>query len=126
MSRRRILVIDDELPIRTVIQACLEDIAGWEVLTAESGSEGIILAATQQPDAILLDISMPELDGEATFRQLHEASITCTIPVVFLTARALPEEQEKYRQLGAVGLIVKPFNPITLTSQIAQQLGWQL
>jgi two-component system, OmpR family, alkaline phosphatase synthesis response regulator PhoP len=124
MNRRRILVIDDELPIRAVIQACLEDLAGWQVITAESGHEGVDLAIAQQPDAILLDVSMPELDGEATFQRLRQAPTTCTIPIVFLTARALPEEQEKYLQLGAVGLIIKPFNPMTLTQQIAQQLGW--
>jgi CheY-like chemotaxis protein len=126
MSNRQVLVIDDELPIRAVIQACLEDIAGWDVICAESGIEGIDMAVAQRPDAILLDISMPELDGVATFHRLREIPTTCTIPIVFLTAKALPEEQEKYLNLGAVGLIVKPFNPMTLTGQIAQHLGWDI
>lgn len=124
MSNRRILVIDDEAPIRAVIQGCLEELAGWEVLTAESGYEGVAIASSQKPDAILLDMSMPGLDGEATFELLHNNPDTSFIPVVFLTAKALPEERAHYLKLGAGGLITKPFSPLTLASQIASQIGW--
>lgn len=126
MANKRVLVIDDEAAIRAVIQGCLEDVAEWDVLTAETGYEGLILAEQENPDAILLDISMPELSGEETFQQLQNNPATRSIPVVFLTAKALPEEKERFLQLGVIGLIVKPFDPMTLAEHVAEQLGWEL
>lgn len=124
MSTKRVLVVDDEADIRTVIQGCLEDIAEWDVLTAASGEEGIQLAITEQPDGILMDVSMPGMSGLDAFHKLQEDSRTQTIPVVLLTAQALSEEQAVFTTLAIAGIIVKPFNPMTLVDRVTQIFGW--
>ncbi|MEB3337179.1 MAG: response regulator [Leptolyngbyaceae bacterium] len=124
MSTKRILIIDDEEPIREIVQACLEDLGGWEVVSAESAKEGLLKAQTAQPDAILLDVSMPEMDGVALFEQLQKIPAVQAIPVVLLTARVLHIDRTRFEPLGIAGLISKPFNPVTLCEQIAQVLGW--
>lgn len=126
MTRKRILVIDDEPAIREVIQSCLEELAGWEVITASGGQEGLAIAVTEQPDAILLDSSMPDLSGEETYRQLQDNPTTRSIPVAFLTGKTHPREQAQFGRLGVTRLILKPFSPITLVDEIAQQFGWRV
>ena len=126
MTAKQILVIDDEQRIQEVIQTCLEILNGWQVLTASSGSEGLLKAQTQQPDAILLDVSMPEMDGLTTFQKLQENPTTESIPVVLLTAKVQPAERDEFAQLGVAGFIAKPFDPLTLASQIASVLSWDL
>jgi CheY-like chemotaxis protein len=122
----RILVIDDEQRIQEVIQTCLEILVGWEVLTASSGNEGLLIAQTQQPDAILLDVSMPGMDGLATFERLQENPTTQSVPVILLTAKVQPADRERFAQLGIAGVILKPFDPVQLASQVASALGWSL
>jgi CheY-like chemotaxis protein len=122
---KRILIIDDEDDIREVAQLTLEAVGGFEVLTAESGSEGIIKAETEQPDAILLDVMMPEMDGITTFKQLQANSLTSNIPVILLTAKVQASDQRRFAELGIIGMVPKPFDPMTLTDQVAEVLGWQ-
>jgi CheY-like chemotaxis protein len=124
MPTKRVLIVDDEADIRAIIQGCLEDIAGWEVLTATSGEEGIQLAIAEQPDGILMDVSMPGMSGLEALRRLQEDSKTRMIPVVLLTAKVLIEEQEIFATLAIAGVIVKPFNPMTLVDQVTQVFGW--
>lgn len=126
MSVKRILIVDDEYRIREVTKLALEMMAGWEVLTAASGSEGLIQAEAEQPDAILLDVMMPDLDGTATLAKLQSNSATRHIPVFLLTAKAQPGEQHLLTQQGAIAVIAKPFEPLTLASEIAEALGWPL
>lgn len=95
MANRRILVIDDEDGIREIIQICLEAVAGWQVFTAASGSEGLINAQSTLPDAILLDVMMPDMDGPTTFRQLRANAVTQDIPTILLTAKAKISEQQQ-------------------------------
>ncbi|UFP92782.1 response regulator [Gloeobacter morelensis] len=121
---RRILVIDDEADIREVIQLTLELTRGWEILAAESGHEGIALAASRHPDAILLDVMMPEMDGVATFARLQAEVATCAIPVVLLTAKAQSADKRRFAALGVAGVIAKPFDPMGLTDQLEVLLGW--
>lgn len=102
----------------------LEAVAGWETVSAPSGRDGIRLAREHQPDAILLDVMMPDLDGPSTFRLLREDPATRLIPVVFLTAKAQAVEQRVLRDLGANGVIAKPFDPLELAKQISGLLGW--
>lgn len=97
---KRILIIDDEDDIREVAQLTLEAVGGFEVLTAESGSEGIKKAETEQPDAILLDVMMPEMDGITTFKQLQANSLTNNIPVILLTAKVQASDQRRFAELG--------------------------
>ena len=121
---RRILLIDDEVDIHRITQVGLMMEAGWELLTAQSGGEGIDMAASEQPDAILLDVMMPGRDGVATLKLLQESSQTQTIPVIFMTAKAQSADRRQLYKLGAQGVITKPFDPMTLASQISGFLGW--
>jgi CheY-like chemotaxis protein len=82
------------------------------------------MAASEQPDAILLDVMMPGRDGVATLKLLQESSQTQTIPVIFMTAKAQSADRRQLYALGAQGVITKPFDPMTLASQISGFLGW--
>ena len=99
--------------------------AGWKVLTASSGSEGLALAQSQQPDAILLDVMMPNLDGTETLVRLQANSTTEQIPVLLLTAKAEPIEPNQLSE-GVRAVIEKPFDPLQLANLIAEALGWSL
>lgn len=124
VAAKRILIIDDAEDIREVAQVSLEVVGGWEVLTASSGIEGVAKAVAQQPDAILLDVMMPDQDGPTTFLQLQANSATQHIPVILLTAKALAGDRRMFADLGVVSVIAKPFEPMSLASQVAKLLGW--
>ena len=103
----------------------MEDIAGWEVLIANSGEQGLKIAEKEELDGILMDISMPGIGGLEALQRLQENASTQTIPVALLTAKALAEEQEIFACLSIVGLIVKPFDPMTLVEQVAGVFSWK-
>ncbi|MGL4884567.1 MAG: response regulator [Waterburya sp.] len=126
MNNKRILLIDDEETIREVVQVGIEIEAGWQVAIASSGLEGIDLAQRQQPDAILLDVMMPDMDGISTLSNLKANAQTCSIPVIFLTAKTQATEKNELQNLGVVDVITKPFNSMTLASQIAKILKWEM
>lgn len=121
---KRILIVDDEERIREVVKACLEDLGGWQTLTAESGAEALYKAETESLDAILLDISMPDMDGFAFLQKLRQNYKTQDIPIILLTAKVLPHDWERFSQIKVAGVIAKPFNPVTICTQVAQILGW--
>ena len=125
MSTKRILLIDDEVDIHRIAQVGLMMEAGWELLTAQSSDEGLAIATSEPLDAILLDVMMPGRDGVATLKVLQESPETQAIPVIFLTAKAQSSDRRRFYALGAQGVITKPFNPITLASQMSGFLGWQ-
>lgn len=125
MNEKLILVVDDEITVREVVQICLEDLGGWRVLLAPSAQDGLKLAATEQPDAIVLDISMPGMDGFAFLDRLKGNPQSKSIPVVLLTAKALWFTQHQLQQLKVAGAISKPFNSLTLSQTIASMLGWE-
>jgi CheY-like chemotaxis protein len=122
---RRVLLIDDEAAVREVAQVSLEMMAGWDVLAAASGPEGLAQATAEQPDAILLDVMMPDMDGQATLAALRASPTTRHIPVVLLSAIVHPADQPAFTHLGAAGVIAKPFDALTLASQVADLLGWE-
>ncbi len=124
MNPKQILMIDDEIDIQTIARMGLNLISGWQVLTASSGQEGIQQAKGHQPDAILLDVMMPDMDGVATLAALKADAMTQAIPVIFLTAKSKASDRQKLYALGAQGVINKPFDPTTLASQISGFLGW--
>jgi len=124
MAAKRILVIDDEADIREVAQLSLEISSDWEVLVASSGQEGLILAADCQPDAILLDVMMPDMDGPTTWKHLQANPTTQHIPVILLTAKVQATEQRNYAKLGVAAVFAKPFDPVTLADLIAETLDW--
>jgi CheY-like chemotaxis protein len=102
----------------------LESVAGWEVVTANSGTQGLARAVEQQPDAILLDVMMPGMDGPTTFRELRKNPATANIPVLLLTAKVQANDQRRFADLGVSAILFKPFDPLTLSAQIADVLGW--
>ena len=124
MTHRKVLVVDDEDGVREVIQICLEAVAGWQVLTAASGKGGLEIAQEEQPDAILLDVMMPGMDGATTFQELQANPHTQHIPTILLTAKAKISEQKQLRDLGVAGVIVKPFEAHSLVTQVEQILSW--
>lgn len=122
---KRILVIDDEDDIREVVQICLSELGGWEAIAAESGSEGLKRVSSEDLDAILLDVSMPEMDGFRFFELLQQTPHAQSIPVVLLTAKILPDDRAKFAEMGVAGVITKPFNPAQICQQIAEILNWE-
>ena len=122
---RRILIIDDEDDIREVAALSLEATAGWQVFTASSGIEGIAMASAEQPDAILMDVMMPGVDGPATFRKMQQDSAIAHIPVLLLTAKVQGVDQRRFASLGVAAVLFKPFDPLTLAQQISDVLGWK-
>ncbi len=121
----KVLIIDDEEDIRSIASMSLGILGGVDVVEADGGEDGIAKAASEHPDAILLDMMMPGLDGPATLAKLKENPATKSIPVIFLTARAQSSEVEKLKALGASGVLPKPFDPTTLASQVKAILGVQ-
>ncbi len=123
-EQRRLLIIDDEDDIREVASLSLEMTEGWAVSVASSGAAGVTLAMQDAPDAILLDVMMPDLDGPSTLRVLKAQAQTMEIPVIFLTAKVKETDRRKYLELGVAAIIAKPFDPLTLGRQINEALGW--
>ena len=124
MKIKLILFIDEEKDIKTLARFCLELKSGWKMISASGGIEGIALAEAEQPDVILLDVMMPELDGMQTLEQLQSNPKTSHIPIIFITAKARAIDRQRFYKAGAKGLISKPFNSLTLASQISGFLGW--
>jgi len=122
---RRILIIDDEDDIREVAALSLEATAGWEIVAASSGAEGIRAAAEHKPDAILMDVMMPGMDGPTTFRQMQQNPDIARIPVLLLTAKVQGVDQRRFADLGVAGVLFKPFDPMTLAQEISHALGWK-
>lgn len=124
MTKKCILIIDDDESIQTVVEFGLKMTAGWEVISASSGNEGISRAQAEQPDMILLDVMMPTMDGLATFRALQLNDQTRSIPVILLTAKAQASEKRLFNDTGVNGVIIKPFNALELAQQICKVLNW--
>jgi len=118
MNLSSVLLVDDEDDIRFVAEISLRDVGGLSTYVASSGPEGIDAAATHQPDLIVLDMMMPGMDGMETLSRLRENPLTSGIPVIFMTARAQHHEVEDYVAAGALAVITKPFDPMTLHQQI--------
>lgn len=123
---RRILIIDDERDLRDIIQLSLEGFTDWETEAAGSGQEGLARVRVSRFDAILLDVSMPNMDGVQVFQQLQSDVATRAIPVILLTAKTLPSDRQQFAATGVTGLIGKPFDPTLIASQVADILGWTI
>ncbi|OKH55817.1 two-component system response regulator [Calothrix sp. HK-06] len=118
-----VLIIDDEEDVRAIAQMGLEMGSDWKVLTASSGQEALIIAQTNQPDVILLDMMMPDMDGRATLQKLKANPATVNIPVIMVTAKLQQSDQESFAQLDVVAVFAKPFRPLKLASEIDATLG---
>lgn len=121
---KRVLVVDDEDDIREVAATTLEVIGGFEVTTAAGGEEALAKARELKPDAIVLDVMMPTMDGPTTLGHLQADEVTSSIPVVFLTAKVQAGDRARFAGLGVTGFIAKPFDPMTLSAELREVLGW--
>ncbi|ELS32698.1 MULTISPECIES: response regulator [Pseudanabaena] len=124
MPIKRILVVDDEESIQTVVRFGIQMVVDWEVLVASSGMQCIKIAGDEKPDAILLDVMMPDMDGLSTFKALQADPQTAQIPVIFLTAKVQTSERRQFNDLLVSGVIMKPFNSLDLPDLITQILDW--
>jgi two-component system OmpR family response regulator len=113
-----VLYVDDDPDICSVVQATLRLVPGLNVETADSGERAIDLAYERRPDLVLMDVMMPGLDGPSTFKRMRESALLAAIPVIFITAKVLPAEISQLLQLGAIGVIVKPFDPLKLYADL--------
>ena len=120
---RTLLVIDDDRDIREVAKTSLEMVGGFSVIVADSGQRGLAVAQEVKPDAIILDLMMPDLDGRKTLAQLKRAPEIANIPVIVLTAKVRANRQEILGE-GAAGIVVKPFDPMQISDQVCEILGW--
>jgi CheY-like chemotaxis protein len=118
MTRFRILHIDDDPDIREVVEISLGLDPALVTRSCGSGAEALLAATDWQPDIILCDVMMPVMDGPATLLRLRENALTATIPMVFMTAPAETRGLDHFRSLGALGMIPKPFDPMTLAASV--------
>ena len=115
---QRILHVEDEPDIRAIAKLTLEALGGYQVESCESGAEALAKAPAFRPDLLLLDVMMPGMDGPMTLEALRKLPECADIPAVFMTAKAQPHEIEKFRSLGAIDVVTKPFDPQELCGQI--------
>lgn len=115
---RRILLLEDDPDIQELTSVLLADLGSFEVRGCGSATEGLEVAQAFDPDLILLDVRMPGLDGQGAFAAFRQMPATANTPIIFMTACVEPREILKYRQLGSLGVIPKPFDPETLAETI--------
>ncbi|MEM6295270.1 MAG: response regulator [Myxococcota bacterium] len=123
MAICKVVLCDDDPDIRAIGEISLRDVGGWDVVCVNDGFAALTAAREEKPDLILLDIMMPRLDGPGTFEKLQADPQCADIPVVFMTAKAQRHELRGYTELGAAGVIAKPFDPLTLPDDIRSLLN---
>lgn len=114
----KILYVEDEEDIRTVAQIALESVGGFELNICSSGEQALQNAEAFSPQLLLLDVMMPVMDGPTTLQELRKKSTLSNTPVIFMTAKVQPQEVEHFKSLGAIDVIAKPFDPMTLADTI--------
>ena len=118
LELERVLHIEDDLSIQEVARVALEIVGGFRVVSCSSGKEGLEQVEKFAPHVILLDVMMPGMDGPETLVHLQQMPSLSQVPVIFMTAKVQGSELDEYHQLGAAGVISKPFDPMTLADQI--------
>jgi CheY-like chemotaxis protein len=124
VTQPTVLVVDDDDSIRELTQLALESICGWNIVTANGGTAAIEMCRTHQPDAVLLDMMMPDMDGLTTFEHLQADETTRDIPVILFTAKGRVGERQPWDGYAISGMIAKPYNPMTLGDQVSEILQW--
>jgi CheY-like chemotaxis protein len=114
----KVLIVDDDPNIRMIAEMSLEGLTKWQLRLASSADEAMRFIDAELPDLILLDMMMPDIDGITMFNQLKEKLGAGLPAVIFMTAKVQTQEIEKYKSLGAVGVIRKPFDPMKLPAEI--------
>jgi two-component system OmpR family response regulator len=125
MTILHILCVDDDPDIRTIAVMALGLDPSMDVRSASSGTEALALLddAGWRPDVVLLDVMMPGMDGPAVLATIRGRSDTAALPVIFMTARARKADVDAYRDIGAIGVIVKPFDPLALAGEVRALIG---
>ena len=116
---QKILYIEDEPDIQAVAQIALETVGGFTMKTCSSGAEALSVAVDFNPDLILLDVMMPDMDGPTTLGELRKLPELAKTPAIFMTAKVQPQEVAHFKSLGAIEVVAKPFDPMTLSSHIS-------
>ena len=114
----KILYVEDEPDIQTIAQMALEMVGGFDVMICSSGMEALQAVVDFAPDIILLDVMMPGMDGVQTYRALRQLPECVKTPIVFMTAKVQSSEVQAYLDLGALAVIPKPFDPMTLADEV--------
>jgi CheY-like chemotaxis protein len=114
----KILYVEDEPDIQTVAKLALEAIGGFDVKICSSGQAALAEVEGFAPDVILLDVMMPGMDGPTTLKALREREAVRATPIIFMTAKVQPQEVAQYKALGALDVIAKPFDPMTLSASV--------
>ena len=122
-SLQRVLVVEDDFDIQAVVRMALELVGGYTVEICSGGQEALQVVEAFQPDLILLDVMMPDMDGPTVLEQLRARPVTAELPIVFMTAKAQAHEVAAYRAMGARDVISKPFDPMKLSAQLANIYG---
>jgi two-component system, OmpR family, alkaline phosphatase synthesis response regulator PhoP len=118
MTMKTIVLIDDEEDIREVAALTLETMGDFKVFAAANGFDGVELVAAVQPDAVLLDVMMPDIDGPTTLGLIREREVTREIPVIFMTAKVQASDRRSLSSMGVSGIISKPFDPMNLAAEV--------
>jgi CheY-like chemotaxis protein len=114
----KIFLVDDDPNIRRIAEISLKKLGPWQVELAASGRELLALLNQGKPDLLILDVMMPEMDGPTTFQTVKEQFPNLKLPVIFMTAKVMSHEVDEYLNLGAAGVICKPFNPKDLADEV--------
>jgi len=122
MKIEQVLLIDDDPSIRRIGEISLSRVGNWRVVLAESGLQALDAVSHEVPDVILLDVMMPNMDGPTTLRRLREKDFLAGTPIIFMTAKVQKHEVDSYCEMGAAGVISKPFDPMTLPAEIQRIL----
>ena len=120
---RRVMCVEDDPDIRMIIEFSLSTLGGYQVCLCAEGRAALAQAPHFKPDLVLLDVMMPGLSGPETLAGLRKQAGMAGVPVIFMTAKAMPDEVEELLQYGATGVIVKPFDPVTLPQDI--RIYWE-
>lgn len=123
MSLNHIMLVDDEADIRTIAELALVSIGGWNVALAESGQDALTQLAKQTVDLVLLDVMMPDMDGPTVLRRMRDSETLAHIPIIFMTAKVQRREIDHFIELGALGVIGKPFDPMQVSEEIRRIMG---
>lgn len=125
MTQRSVLLVDDDADIRFIAEIALGRLGGYAVkLAASAEAARTALASAPLPDAVLLDVTMPVVDGPTFLLELRRDPTFAELPVIFMTARTSLEDVASYLAMGAAGVLAKPFDPIRLAKQVGEILAW--
>lgn len=123
MQLKKIMYVEDEPDIRDIAKLVLESVGGFDVLVVDGGHNALSEIKAFQPDMVLLDAMMPDMDGPTTYQEIRKLDAFKDVPIAFLTAKLLEKDIAAFLDLGAVGVIAKPFDPMTLSEQVKEL--WQ-